>query len=277
MVATSYTSLRVLSEQGPVRVELARWQGKLVVVKRLFGISPLFAERLQREAEVVAKLDHDNILPLLAHDGATLIYAYADGVPFSDKVDAWGLCEARTLSVIGDVLQALEYAHQHGVIHCDVKPANIILHADRALLSDFGFAKDLALASITSQGMRLGTPNYMAPEQFHGDRSDPRSDLYAVGAMLYHIATGSPPYGDRVLYVLAGDTTIGLEPLPPDAAPLADIIATALSPDPAARFASAHEMLAALRRATDTTETGTARVDTNKRDTTETNTDPGDA
>ncbi len=250
MLTASYTSVRVLSEQGPVRVELAYWRGRLVVVKHLFGISPLFAERLQREAEVVEKLDHNNILPLLASDGTTLIYAYADGVPFSDKVDAWGLCEARTLSVIEDVLNALAHAHQSGVIHCDVKPSNVILHEDKALLTDFGFAKDLALASITGQGMRLGTPNYMAPEQFHGDRSDPRSDLYAVGAVLYHVATGSPPYGDRVLYVLAGDTTIGLEPLPPDAAPLAGVIATALSLDPADRFASARDMLAALRRAT---------------------------
>jgi serine/threonine-protein kinase len=238
--------IRVLSHNGPVRVELARWRDRLVVVKRIQGGSALLEERLRREAEVVKKLQHENIVPLLATDGGSLIYAYCPGVSLADALDAGVFRLERAVKIASDVLKALEYAHGLGVIHCDVKPSNIMLKGERALLTDFGFAKDLALTAITSQGMMLGTPNYMAPEQFQGERGDPRSDLYSVGAALYHMVTGAPPYGSQVVRFLVGDPVVTLKPLPAAAAPIAGVISTALSRSPEARFQSAGAMLAAL-------------------------------
>ena len=229
-----------------MRVELARWRGKLVVVKQLQAASSVLANRLGREAAVVTHLEHENIVPLLAVQDTSLIYAYCPGVSLSEALQAGPLGLANSLRFIRDVLSALVYAHAQSVIHLDVKPSNILINGEKALLTDFGFAKDLALASITQQGMSLGTPNYMAPEQFTGERSDPRSDLYAVGAVLYHMLTGAPPFERDIFRFLTGDRAVALKPLPEAAAPLAAFVARALEFEPAQRFGSAAEMRSAL-------------------------------
>ncbi len=234
-----------------MRVELARWQNQLVVVKRLRSGSPLLEQRLEREAAVVKKLKHENIIPLLATEGESLIYAYCAGVSLADALSGGALRLERAVRIVSDVLRALDYAHNLGVIHFDVKPANIIIKGEQALLTDFGFAKDLGLTAITTPGMFLGTPNYMAPEQFQGKRDDPRSDLYSAAAVLYHMLTGAPPYGNQVLRFLAGDTRLKLDPLPASATPLVGVISTALSRSPEARFDSAADMLSALKHAYD--------------------------
>ncbi len=248
-----HTPLRVLSDHGPIRVELARWQGRLVVVKRLRIPSSVLAERLEREAEVVQKLEHENIVPLLAVENSALIYDYCQGMNLAEALSEGALRVERAVRIITDVLKALEYAHARGVIHFDVKPSNIMLKSERALLTDFGFAKDLALSKITHQGVLLGTPNYMAPEQFAGKRDDPRSDLYSAGAVLYHMLTGGPPYGSGVIRFLVGDDRVVLEPLPLRAASLASVVSTTLSRAPADRFGSASAMLSALVNALETT------------------------
>jgi len=240
------TPVRVLSDSGPVRVELARWHGKLVVVKRLLGGSLALANRLGREAAVVTHLEHEHIVPLLAVQDTSLIYAYCPGVSLEQALEEGTLGVRSSVKLVQDVLAALEYAHAHGVIHLDVKPSNILVNGDKALLTDFGFAKDLALAAITLQGTSLGTPNYMAPEQFTGQRRDPRSDLYAVGAVLYHMLTGAPPYGRDIFRFLTGDRTLELAPLPQEAVSLSGFVCKALAYDPDARFRSASEMVEAL-------------------------------
>ncbi len=229
-----------------MRVELARWQGKLVVVKQLQAASAVLANRLGREAAVVTHLEHEHIVPLLAVQDTSLIYAYCPGVSLEEALQDGPLGTANSLRFMRHILSALEYAHAHDVIHLDVKPSNILINGEKALLTDFGFAKDLALAAITQQGMSLGTPNYMAPEQFRGERSDPRSDLYAVGAVLYHMLTGAPPYGRDIFRFLTGDRTVELPPLADAASPLQPFVSRALEYDPARRFGSAGEMLAAL-------------------------------
>jgi len=239
--------VRVLSNQGPMRVELARWRDRLVVVKRLSGFSPMLADRLKREAEVVHKLEHPNIVPLLATEGDTLIYAYCPGLSLAEALVQGALPLMRSVKILQDILSALAYAHSQNVIHFDVKPANILIKGEHSLLTDFGFAKDLALTEITGQQMMLGTPNYMAPEQFKGVRTDHRSDIYAAGAVLYHALTGKPPYGSQVLRFLAGDDRVPLDPLPAKAAPLQGVVATALKRQPKDRFASAEAMLDALK------------------------------
>ncbi len=240
------TTVRILSDQGPTRVELARWHDQFVVVKRLQGFNPLMRQRLEREAQVVSRLQHDNIVPLLAVEEDALIYDYCPGVNLAEALEAGPLPVNRVVKVIRDVLSALDYAHGQGVIHFDVKPANILIKGERSLLTDFGFAKDLALTAITGQQTTLGTPNYMAPEQFEGVRTDRRSDLYAAGAVLYHMLTGEPPFGRQVLRFLAGDDRVPLAPLPPGAAALRGVVDTALKRDPEGRFSDANAMLEAL-------------------------------
>ncbi len=241
-----FTPIRVLSDNGPMRVELARWQDKLVVVKELKGGSPSLANRLGREAAVVTFLEHDNIVPLLAVQDMSLIFSYCPGITLEGALDKGTLSLERSIKIATDVLHALAYAHKNDVIHCDVKPSNILINGEKALLTDFGFAKDLALAAITQQGVSLGTPNYMPPEQFAGERHDPRSDLYAVGAVLYHMVTGGPPYGKNVFRFLMNDPSVELEPLPSEAAPLEPLIKKALSHGPCERYSCAEEMLDAL-------------------------------
>ena len=240
------TPVRVLSAQGPTRVELARWDGQLVVVKSLRGVSPVLAARLEREAEVVRKLDHENIVPLLGTKDGALIYSYCPGVTVAEALQEGPLSPGRALRIAADVLDALAYAHSRGVIHHDVKPANILVRGERSLLTDFGFAKDLALTNITGEQTMLGTPNYMAPEQFEGVRTDIRSDIYGVGAVLYHMITGNPPYGGQVLRFLVGDESIRLDPVAPLPNDVHEVIHEALQRDPAKRFPTARAMLAAL-------------------------------
>lgn len=240
-------TVRVLAEQGPVRVELARWGERLVVVKRLLAAHPIASQRLEREAVVVGRLRHANIVPLLGiEDGTSLIYAYCPGVSLESALERGPLRPRRAMRVAHDVLSALAYAHSQGVIHHDVKPANILVKGERALLTDFGFAKDLGLTAITAPDMLLGTPSYMAPEQFKGVRTDHRSDLYATAAVVYHMLTGAPPYGSQVVRWLAGDDRVPLAPLPASASAYESVLGRALARDPDLRYPTAEALLEAL-------------------------------
>lgn len=239
-------TVRVLAENGPVRVEVARTHDRLVVVKRLSGFHPELERRLAREAEVVRKLDHPNILPILdVRDGA-LIYPYVPGVSLADALARGPLTPARALRVAAIVLDALAYAHDLGIIHNDVKPGNVVLRGEQVMLLDFGFAKDVALTAITESQMALGTPNYMAPEQFAGNRSDPRSDLYGVAALVHHAIVGEPPYGRDVLRVLVGDRSVPLARLPDALGEIEAWLAPALAPEPEERYPDALTMRAAM-------------------------------
>lgn len=241
-----FATVRILADSGPVRVELARWRDRLVVVKRLKTHSPFLIGRIQREAAVLTKLEHENIVPLLGVEQDAIIYAYYPGVSLAEALNVGPVPLARSLKIINDVLSALVYSHDNDVIHCDVKPGNILVRGEKALLADFGFAKDLALTAITDQDVMLGTPSYMAPEQFRGERNDPRSDLYSAGAVLYHMLQGSPPYGGQVIRFLVGDSSLELEPLPEEAQDIADVIHKSLARLPDDRYQSAQEMMNAL-------------------------------
>ena len=244
-----FTPVRVLSDNGPVRVELARWGDRLVVIKKLRADAPFLFTRLQREAEVLRKLEHENIVPLLEANDERLVYSYCPGVNLAEALEAGPLPLNRSVRIIQDVLKGLIYAHANDVIHFDIKPGNIIVRGEHALIADFGFAKDLALTAITSDDVMLGTPNYMAPEQFRGERNDPRSDLYSVGAVLYHSLTGFPPYGRDIIRFLVGDRTVELEGLPPSAKTVGAIVTRALAYLPDERYPSAEVMLDAINEA----------------------------
>lgn len=243
---TVLSTIRVLAHNGPVLVELARWRGRLVVTKRVLGAPGSLSDRLAREAEVVSRLKHDNIVPLLGVEDGVLIFAYCPGVSLAELLEDGPMSLQRVTAVMDGVFSALLFAHRHGVLHLDVKPGNILLRGAQVLLTDFGFAKDLALSAITSEHALLGTPGYMAPEQFRGVRNDRRSDLYAAGAVLWHMLAGEPPYGRNALRFLAGDKSIALGSLPPAAAGFRPLLEHALAFDPEDRFQSVADFQAAL-------------------------------
>jgi serine/threonine protein kinase len=216
----------------------------------MVGLSDEAGKRLTREAEVVRKLDHPNIVPLLDVFDGNLVYGYVAGSDLGALLKSGPLPPRRAARLVGDILQALSHAHLQGVLHLDVKPDNVLLKGDSALLTDFGFAKDLAQTAITGDQELLGTPNFMAPEQFQGVRTDSRSDIYGAGAVLYHALTGQPPFGTQVFRWLTGDDRLTLEPLPAAAEALAPVVECALARQPEARYPNADAMLTALRHAT---------------------------
>ncbi len=177
---------------------------------------PLFLARFRREADATAALDHANIVPIYEFgeqdDLAYLVMPYLPDGSLADLLAREGpLSIPQTLTYIDQIASALDYAHQHGIVHRDVKPSNLLLHPDgRLLLADFGIARpldqrdlpDIALASdinaeagLTVGGVTLGTPEYMAPEQIRGVRVGPSADIYALGVVTYAALAGHAPFG----------------------------------------------------------------------------------
>ena len=218
------------------------------------------AERFLAEIKVTANLQHPHILPL--HDSGeaeTFLYyvmPYVEGQTLRDKLDhekQLGIEDAVALAK--DVASALDYAHRQGVIHRDIKPENVLIHDGQPLIADFGIALALSHAGgnrLTETGLSIGTPHYMSPEQAMGDRElDARSDVYSLGAMLYEMLTGDPPYTGstaqaivaKVITEKAPPVTATRETVP---AHIAAAIAKALSKLPADRFSSASAFATAL-------------------------------
>ena len=172
----------------------------LKVLPRHFASDPEFIGRFEQEAKVVAKLQHVHILPVydFGHEDD---YTYI-AMPFiktgtlADLLDGEPLSLQESLRIVGQVADALAYAHDLGIVHRDVKPTNILIDArSNCLLTDFGIAKMVeATVQLTQSGAILGTPTYMSPEQILGEKLDGRSDLYSLGIILFEMATGRPPY-----------------------------------------------------------------------------------
>jgi serine/threonine protein kinase len=169
-----------------------------------------FKERFEQEARLIATLNHPNIIQVFDFDSLEIsngrvyymVMPYLAGKTLVDVLSEYRargevLPHERIEQITRDIASALDYAHQRGMIHRDVKPANIIFDDhNRAILTDFGIAR-LALGSgFTQEGMIVGTPAYMSPEQAIGQNVDGRSDIYALGVILYEMLTGRPPFGD---------------------------------------------------------------------------------
>jgi eukaryotic-like serine/threonine-protein kinase len=220
------------------------------------------AERFLREIQVAAGLSHPHILPL--HDsgaGEGLLYyvmPFVEGESLRDRLAGEGaLPIAEAVRLVGEVADALEYAHQHGVIHRDIKPENILLSSGHAVVADFGIARAVNAAadpSITEVGAAVGSPMYMSPEQVEGEPNlDGRSDIYSLGCVLFEAITGRPPFsGSNAQAVMARrllETPPPLRAIQPSApAGLEAAISRALARDRAQRFRSAGEFSAALKR-----------------------------
>ena len=219
------------------------------------------AERFLAEIKLTANLQHPHILPLF-DSGAVDSYLFyvmpfVEGETLRDRLTREKqLPLADAVRIAREVAGALDYAHRHGVVHRDIKPENILLHDGSALVADFGIALAASKASgarMTETGMSLGTPHYMSPEQAMGEREiTPRSDVYAIGAVLYEMLTGEPPFtGSTAQAVVARVLTESPRPLTmqrhtiPRNVEIA--VLTALEKLPADRFATAAEFAEALR------------------------------
>lgn len=238
-----------------------RQHGRQVAVKVLRAeVGSLGAERFLREIEVVARLQHPNIVPLFASGvaGGRLFYVmpFLDGETLRTRLRRDGVIPAvEAARILSDVVDTIAFAHRHGVVHRDIKPDNVFLTGRHAVVMDFGIAKALSAAAPhldLTGGFALGTPHYMAPEQAAGDPDvDGRADLYAVGCMGYEMLSGQPPIGGATPQdVLAGQVSLRPEPLAGVAsgAPrqLTDAIMRCLEKSREARYPTADDLLKEL-------------------------------
>jgi len=261
----NYVLERELTGSGMSRVFLATEQSlnRQVVVKVLppelaAGVN---RERFRREIQLAAQLQHPHIVPLHAAgsagdllyftmpyiEGESLRHALHEGVKFSAR---------EVVRILHDVSDALAYAHSRGVIHRDIKPGNVLRSGTHAVVTDFGVAKAISAAmptvGMTTSGMAIGTPAYMAPEQLAGDpAADHRVDLYAVGLLGYELLAGEAPFkASSPQETMAAQLTRAPEPISkrrPDAPPaLAALLTRCLAKNPADRPQTATEVVSLL-------------------------------
>jgi eukaryotic-like serine/threonine-protein kinase len=269
--ADRYPVERILGRGGMATVYLARdvKHERPVALKVLHPelAAGLGHERFLREIRIEANLQHPHILPLhdsgearAEPDDATgLLYyvmPYVEGESLRQRLSRDGrLPVAEGLRIVGDVGEALAYAHARGVIHRDVKPENILLSGGHAMVADFGIAKAVEVAgdaNLTETGWGMGTPAYMSPEQIAGGKVDGRSDVYGLACVLYEVLAGQPPFtGTNARAIF---TRHQLDPVPPLDRVRSDVpqhveqaLVRALSKEPDDRFESVADFLAAIR------------------------------
>jgi serine/threonine-protein kinase len=264
-LGSAYQIDRELTGGGMSRVFAAteRALGRKVVVKVLppdlaAGVN---RERFQREIRLSAQLQHPHIVPLLSagEQGHLLWYTmpYIDGESLRAEIDRRGRLPVRdVMRIVTDVAEALAFAHSRGVIHRDIKPGNVLLQGNHALVTDFGVAKALSAAlpsgAGTSTGMAIGTPTYMAPEQLASDpAADHRVDIYALGLLAYELLTGASPFeSPSPRETMAAQLTRmppSLDSSNPEVTPaLARVVSDCLQKDPDRRPATAEELLGRL-------------------------------
>jgi tRNA A-37 threonylcarbamoyl transferase component Bud32 len=223
---------------------------------------PSFVERFRREARAAARLSHPNIVTVFdsGSDGELhyLVMEYLPGESLAELLARQGrLAPRRAAELAMQVCAALAAAHAQGLVHRDVKPANVLLGGDgRVQVTDFGIAKATAADTLTGSGVVLGTAAYLAPEQAQGGPVDARSDLYALGCVLYELLTGAPPFGSGAdgPQVAVAARHVSEPPEPPSARNpqvepgLDAVVLTALAKQPDQRYQRAVEMQAALGR-----------------------------
>lgn len=257
-----YRIVRKLGAGGMADVYLAHDEvlGRRVAVKVLlsrFADDEQFVERFRREARAAAALNHPNIVSV--YDRGTvdhtyyIVMEYLQGETLKDMIRRRGrLAPEEAIAFALQLLSAVQYAHEHGVIHRDIKSQNIMVDQDgRVRVTDFGIAR-AGDPSMTEVGSVLGTAQYLAPEQAKGQPADERSDIYAVGIVLYEMLTGGVPFrGDSAVSVaLKHVNELPAEPraLVPDLPPaLNQVVLKALAKNPERRYASAQQFARDLR------------------------------
>jgi serine/threonine-protein kinase len=262
-LAGRYSGIELLGAGGMASV----YRAHDVALERIVAIKVLppdlapedkLISRFEQEAKLAAKLDHPNIIPIYRVESENGLHYFVMKFVPGKSLDAL-LANGRpldvefTLRVLIDAAAALGHAHQRGVVHRDVKPANIMIDTDeRVILTDFGISKAMETASgITKTGIIVGTPHYMAPEQAMGSAVDGRADQYALACVGYHMLTGELPFpGDVAHSVLHRHIYEEAKPLAarrPDAPrAMVQAITRAMSKEPGARFATMEEFAASL-------------------------------
>jgi hypothetical protein len=218
------------------------------VLRPELAITPDSAERFHREARLAARLSHPGIVGLHAFGEVGgmwyLVMAYVRGATLAERIrDSGALPVDEVLRILLELADALDWAHRHGVVHCDIKPANILLEEEsgRAVLADFGISKSLDAPEDGARGEIMGTPDFMSPEQAAGGVIDARSDLYAIGAVGYAMLTGRAP--KRV-----SEERLSLKIAAPAVpAELASVIERCLALEPEQRWADARALRDALQ------------------------------
>ncbi|WP_432932053.1 protein kinase domain-containing protein [Microbispora sp. CA-135349] len=261
-----YTVEAVVGRGGMATVYRARDQrlGRAVALKVLapqLAHDDRFRDRFVRESRMVASIDHPNIIPVYeAGERDDLLFIamrYVEGSDLRKLVQSEGpLPVGRANPLFAQIASALDSAHAHGLVHRDVKPANILVtRSDHVYLTDFGLTKSSsAEAGLTSHGHFMGTPRYVAPEQIRGLPVDGRSDLYAFACVVYEALAGQPPFQRdtelALLYAHVSHDPPPLTPYRPDLPHAVNaVIARALAKSPAERFPTCQVFVSALRDA----------------------------
>ena len=219
---------------------------------------PAGFDRFRREEEIGLQLDHPHILKFVRVENKSrpyLVMEYLSGQTLSELLkNVRPLPEPDAVKIAGCICEALDYMHRGGVVHRDLKPQNIMLCNDGTIrIMDFGIARAQSARRLTFVGFTpaMGTPDYMAPEQVRGSRGDQRTDIYSLGAILYEMTTGEPPFGGDSAYVIMNARVTGDPQAPrklnPKLTPvLEEIILHAMERDPKRRYQTAAEMKAEL-------------------------------
>lgn len=252
LLAGRYRRLSVLGVGGMAKVYLAEDErlGRRVAVKRLHADSPEDAAlRLEREAKLGASLNHPNLVSVydVVSEGESvlIVMEYVEGETLQEAIRHGPVAANRVARLVEDVAAGLDHAHSHGVVHRDVKPANILVRRDgMAKLADLGIASAAERTSITRSGIVLGTASYMAPEQLDGGTAGPRTDVYALAAVAYEALAGEKARTGRNPVEVAHEIVNGpprdLRELWREAPPAAaDVLTRGMARDPADRPPSA--------------------------------------
>jgi tRNA A-37 threonylcarbamoyl transferase component Bud32 len=233
----------------------------LKVLKEKLSSDPKHSERFLREGQAIASLSHPNVAQIHSIEGGDgappyLVMEYIEGASAETLLKAGGaLPPERAIAIIRDAACGLKAAFLKGIIHRDVKPSNILITAEGAAkLVDFGLAKAIEGAgSLTEEGMVVGTPHYISPEQGRGQKVDQRSDIYSLGATFYHLVTGKPPFdADSQLAVIVAH--LHKVPVPPHrvrpgvSEGLSMVVGKMLAKDPERRYANYQELIDDLER-----------------------------
>jgi serine/threonine protein kinase len=218
-------------------------------------LDPVFFERFNREQEIGQKLDHPGVMKVFPgdhHGQHYMVMEWVEGRLLRQLLNEQRkIPQDRTIKIALQIASALDYIHGHGVVHRDLKPENIMVDADdRIKLIDFGIAANVGSRRLTFAkfSQTVGTPDYISPEQVKGKRGDARSDIYALGVMLYEMLTGKVPFTGPNAFVIMNDRLLN-NPIPPreiDPAispQLQEIIYRAMERDPTKRYPNVHEMI----------------------------------
>ena len=247
MIAGRYTLGREIGRGGSGTVHLAHDEvlGRTVAIKRI-GVMPgtdaADMQRAEREARLAASLNHPHVVAVFdlveEDDCHWLVMEYVEGQTLSQLVRTEGPLETTAAAgLLAQTADALTDAHAGGIVHRDVKPSNILVSDGVAKLSDFGIARSANDASLTQTGLVTGSPAYLAPEVASGSSATPASDVWSLGATLFHAVSGSPPYdvgGNLIgaLYKIVHEEPPSL----PDGHPMAGLLGVMLVRDPQERW-----------------------------------------